>query len=85
MDIFTREIVGWNLSIRHTKEFVIEALLDAIKTLGKIPKIIHTDQGSEYLSKEYIGFLTTLGIKISMSKKSQSLGERIPRVILQQL
>ncbi len=70
MDVYTREIVGWHVSVRHTKELVIEALLDAIKTLGKVPKIVHTDQGSEYLSKEYTGFLTTLGVEISMSKKA---------------
>jgi transposase InsO family protein len=49
---------------------VLEALLDAIKTLKAVPKIIHTDQGSEYCSKENIDFLTSLGIHISMSKKA---------------
>lgn len=70
MDLFTREIVGWSISNRHTKEFVLEAFLDAIKSLDKLPSIVHTDQGSEYCSKEYIGFLGSLGIQISMSKKS---------------
>lgn len=69
MDVYTREIVGWHISIRHTKELVLEALLDAIKHLGVVPKIVHTDQGSEYCSKEYISFLKELGIQISMSKK----------------
>lgn len=70
MDLCTREIVGWYVSARHTKEIVLEALLDAIKTLGYIPKIVHTDQGSEYCSKEYTDFLTSLNITISMSKKA---------------
>ncbi len=70
MDLATREIVGWNISNKHTKELVIEALLDAIKNLNKIPQVIHTDQGSEYCSKEYLSFLTSLNIQISMSKKS---------------
>lgn len=70
MDLLTREIVGWDISSKHTKELVIEALLDAIKTQGKIPTIVHTDQGSEYCSKEYLNFLTSLNIQISMSKKS---------------
>lgn len=55
MDQFTREIVGWNVSARHTKEFVINTLLDAIKTRGR-PYIVHTDQGSEYNSKEFTTF-----------------------------
>jgi transposase InsO family protein len=70
MDLCTREIVGWYISNKHTKELVLEALLDALKTLGKLPLIIHTDQGSEYCSKENIGFLTSMGIQISMSKKA---------------
>jgi len=70
MDLCTREIVGLHISNRHTKEIVLEALLDAIKTLGKLPKIVHTDQGSEYCSEENIQFLSSFGIRISMSKKA---------------
>lgn len=69
MDLYTREIIGWHIAVRHTKELVLETMLDAIKTLGFTPKIVHTDQGSEYGSKENISFLTSLGIQISMSKK----------------
>lgn len=70
MDLCTREIVGWHIANRHTKEIVLEALIDAIKTLGKLPRIVHTDQGSEYCSQEHIQFLSSLGIQISMSKKA---------------
>lgn len=69
MDLYTREIIGWNVSTKHTKEFVIEAFWDAILTAG-IPKVVHTDQGTEYYSKEYIELLGKLGVQISMSKKS---------------
>jgi putative transposase len=69
MDLYTREIVGWNVSTRHTQELIINAFFDAIKTLGRIPKIVHSDQGSEYQSKEYTTLMEKLGIQISMSKK----------------
>jgi len=69
MDIFTREIVGWSVSTKHTTELVIEAFLDAIKTVGK-PQIVHTDQGSEYNSEEYIKFMEALDVKVSMSAKA---------------
>jgi len=69
LDQFTREIVGFNISIRHNKKLCIEALLDAIKNVGK-PQIIHTDQGSEYNSREFLNFAEKfLNIKISMSSK----------------
>ena len=69
IDLFTREIVGWSVSIRHTSEFVIEAFLDAVRNAG-LPLIVHTDQGSEYNSKEYTKFMESLGVKVSMSAKA---------------
>ena len=70
MDLFSREVVGWHISSKHTKELVLEAMLDAVKYLGHTPKVVHTDQGSEYCSKENLSFLESLGIAISMSKKA---------------
>jgi len=70
MDLFTREVVGWDISGRHTRELVLNTVLDAIKNNNfKLPRIIHSDQGSEYNCKDYIDFLNYLGIQISMSKK----------------
>jgi len=69
MDIFTREVVGWSLSNKHTKELVIEAFLDALKTVGK-PVIVHTDQGSEYKSQDYQDLIANLETKLSMSAKA---------------
>lgn len=68
MDLYTREIVGWSVSVKHTTEFVVEAYLDAVKTVGK-SIIVHTDQGSEYNSEDYTSFMEGLGVQISMSKK----------------
>lgn len=69
MDLYTREVVGWEVSSRHTKELVMRALLDAAVSRG-LPRIIHSDQGAEYCSKDYLQALLSAGITISMSKKS---------------
>lgn len=69
MDLYTREIVGWNVATRHTQELVINAFFDAVRTLGKVPRVVHTDQGAEYNSREYTSLLTKLGVQISMSRK----------------
>jgi len=50
IDVFTREIVGWHVGMRHTADLVIQAFLDAVERTGKAPKIFHSDQGSEYVS-----------------------------------
>jgi putative transposase len=56
------------VSTKHTKEFVIEAFWEAVMSSG-LPKVVHTDQGSEYCSQEYLELMNKLNIQISMSKK----------------
>ncbi len=48
IDLFTREIVGWQVSRRHTASMIKEALLDSIQRTGQTPDLIHSDQGIEY-------------------------------------
>lgn len=70
MDLFTREIIGSNISMYHNKELVIGALVDALKNTGYKPRYFHCDQGSEYDSKEFIELLQLHKIMVSMSRKS---------------
>jgi putative transposase len=71
MDLFTREIVGWHISEKHTTNLVLHALIDGIKNrhLEK-PLYIHSDQGVEYTSEDYVKATEKLGITISLSKKA---------------
>jgi len=68
-DVFTRRVVGWAVAKRHCKELVAYALLDAIEN-QMLPEIIHSDQGSEYRSEDYLNLLKSLSIKPSMSQKA---------------
>lgn len=68
MDLWNREIVGVNISRFHSKELVLGAFEDALSKFDK-PKILHSDQGTEYDSKTYLSLVEKLGIKISMSDK----------------
>ncbi|OGK58192.1 hypothetical protein A3H86_02985 [Candidatus Roizmanbacteria bacterium RIFCSPLOWO2_02_FULL_41_9] len=70
MDLFTREILGVNISRFHNKQLVLGALIEAINKTGIVPKYIHSDQGSEYDSKDFIDFVKSKNIIISMSRKS---------------
>lgn len=71
MDLFTREIVGWHISNKHTKYLVMEAFLDGVvnQHMSK-PQFIHTDQGAEYTSQDYTDLIKNFGVQISMSTKS---------------
>jgi putative transposase len=70
MDLYAREIVGWSLSGRHTKQLIFNAFFDAFQNKGLVPNIIHSDQGVEYNCKDYVRLMTDLGIAISMSQKA---------------
>lgn len=70
IDVYTREIIGWHIGMRHTTDLVIQAFLDAVNRTGITPHIFHSDQGSEYMSGEYELLLANLNVKASQSKKS---------------
>ncbi len=70
MDVYTREIIGWNISRFHNKELVLGALTDALERTGKTPKYLHSDQGSEYDAQGYKVFAKEQKISISMSAKA---------------
>lgn len=67
-DIFTRQVVGWEISLRHDTDLVAKTLLNALNYYAP-PKIIHSDQGSEYRSQDYLNLLKSFNILPSMSRK----------------
>ncbi len=69
IDVFTREIIGWNISVRHDTQLVMGALKHAIERTGTVPVYLHSDQGSEYNAGIYEEFVFEKGIIMSMSKK----------------
>lgn len=69
IDLFTKEIVGFSVMLSHSVSLTINALLAAVEN-NPAPQILHSDQGSEYTSKDYIALTDNLGIRISMSKKA---------------
>lgn len=69
IDCFTREIIAWDLSVKHKSDFIIDSLLNGL-TKRKKPKIFHCDQGSEYKCQELARILKANDIKLSMSNKS---------------
>lgn len=68
-DIFTRQIVGWEISIRHDTDLIASAFINAINHYPA-PHICHSDQGSEYRGEIYLNLLKSFNIKISMSAKA---------------
>jgi transposase InsO family protein len=70
IDLYSRRVVGWAMDKRMNAELVKTALLRAL--WSRKPKrglIIHTDQGSQFVSKTYRKVLKHWGIKPSMSRR----------------
>ena len=68
LDLCTRRVVGWSMSDRLSREFVMQAVLMALwQREGDRPVMLHSDRGTQYTSGEYQRFLADHGIVSSMS------------------
>lgn len=68
-DLKTRRIVGWSMGLRHDADLVHRAVLDALSKYSP-PPILHSDQGSEYLSYRLRDLCDKLEIELSCSDKA---------------
>lgn len=69
IDVFTGEVLGFNISRTHDARFVRLAIERAIQRTGVVPLWFHSDQGSEYASETISSWLIALGVSISMNPK----------------
>lgn len=72
IDLYSRYIVGWSLSNTMEAEWVVNTLNTAVLKHGK-PEIINSDQGTQFTSDEYIGYVKGLEtVQISMDGKGRA-------------
>lgn len=71
IDVYSRFIVGWQISNSLDKENQTMVLKNAIAKYGK-PEIINSDQGSQYTSAHWLDTLKELGIQASMDGKGRA-------------
>ncbi len=69
VDCYSRAVLFWALSTTLEKEFCLEALEAALRTAK--PEIFNTDQGAQFTSPEFTGFLEGCGIRISMDGRGR--------------
>lgn len=69
LDLKTRQVVGWRLGTRHSSELTLAAVLDALSKYPA-PAILHSDQGSEYLSYKHQELCARMEITLSCSKRA---------------
>ena len=61
MDVFTRMIRGWQLSRHLTQPLTLIPLQQALRQ--NVPEIHQSDQGVQYLSRDYIPLSPTMGLR----------------------
>lgn len=72
IDVYSRYIIGWSTSNSMDATWVVSTLKDIIRIYGT-PEIINSDQGCQFTSDEYIGFIKSQeSIKISMDGKGRA-------------
>ena len=70
IDLFSRQVVGFAMSERMTRQLVIDALRMAwFRRRPTNGLIFHSDRGSQYASGDFQKQLVTFGMKGSMSRK----------------
>lgn len=81
LDLKTRRVLGWKLGLGHTSNLTYTALLDALSR-HPVPAILHSDQGSEYLSYKHQELCQKTGNNPQLQHKEQSLAERVHGTVL---
>src|SRR5262245_53498786 len=73
MDLFSRNIVGWQIANSMTAELVIVALKRAILR-ERLPAglIVHSDRGGQYVDTEFRRLLDQHGFEQSMSRADET-------------
>ena len=72
IDVYTRFIVGWDISNTMSAEWCASITEEAILVHGK-PEIINSDQGSQFTSEVHTALLKKHEIQISMDGKGRAI------------
>jgi putative transposase len=70
MDLHSRKIIGWSMQPTLARDLVLDALLMAVwRRKPKQSVIVHSDQGSQYGSDDWIRFCKAHKLDPSMSRR----------------
>ena len=72
IDLHSRYVLNWSVSNTMEASWCSEVLQEAIETYGK-PKIINTDQGSQFTSEVFTKAVLSNEIKLSMDGKGRAI------------
>jgi putative transposase len=75
MDIYSRKIEGWGVSNSLEAKWCMEVYQKAVEQHGD-PKVINSDQGSQFTCSQWIRMIEDMGVKVSMDGKGRAVDNR---------
>jgi len=72
IDVYSRYVVGWEISNTLDADASLSVLKQAIDDHGK-PEIVNSDQGSQFTCEQWVEYLNGRGIRISMDGKGRAV------------
>jgi putative transposase len=69
MDLYSRRIIGWSTRPTLARELVLDAVLMAVKNRRPMRALIHSDQGSQYGSDDWLRFCRSHRLEPSMGRR----------------
>jgi putative transposase len=69
LDLHSRRVIGWSTKPTLARELVLDAVLMAVKRRRPRHTLIHSDQGSQYGSDDWLRFCRAHHLEPSMSRR----------------
>lgn len=69
MDLYARKIIGWSMKPSLSRELVLDAVMMAVWRRRPQQTLIHSDQGSQYGSDDWLRFCREHYLEPSMSRR----------------
>ena len=70
VDLYSRKVVGWSMKPTLARELVLDALVMAVwRRRPRNRVMVHSDQGSQYGSDDWLRFLKANNLEPSMSRR----------------
>ena len=85
MDLFSRKIVGWAAGPTSRRELVLDAVLMAVRQRHPKQAIIHSHQGSQYGSDDWLRVCTNNHLEPSMSRRGNCWDNAVAESLLSSL
>lgn len=70
LDLFSRQVIGWSMGPRMGRDLALNALLMAVWRRQPTQRVmVHSDQGSQFISDDWQRFLKAHNLQQSMSRR----------------